>query len=56
MRTTSLAPAIIVAPQLGGVVVGRVFLGSALLAVLPLQLLEYPVLRCLHEIALPMDL
>ena len=59
VRTTkraSLAPAIVVAPQLDGVVVGRVFLGSALLTVHPLQLLEHPVPRCLDEIDLPVDL
>ena len=42
-RHTSLAAAKVVAPELDGVVAGGVFLGSALLAVLPLQLLERPV-------------
>ena len=46
-RDTSFAAVIVVAPRLHSVVVGRVFLGSALLAVLPLQLLEHPVPRCL---------
>ena len=55
-RHTSLAAVIVVAPQLDGVVVGRVFLDFALLAVVPLQLLEHPVPRCPDEIALPMDL
>ena len=36
--------------------VGRVFLGSALLAVLPLQLLERPVPLRVDDIALPTDL
>ena len=56
IKRASLGPAIVVAPQLDGVVVGRVFLGSVLLAVFPFQLLEHPVLRCLDEIALQMDL
>ena len=59
MRTTkraSVGPATVVAPQLDGVVVGRVFIGSVLLAVLPFQLPEHPVRTCLDEIALPVDL
>ena len=50
---TSLAAAIVVAPQLDGVVVDRSFLSSALLGVLPLQLLGRPLPLRLDDIALP---
>ena len=56
MRHTSLAAAIVVTPQLGGVDVGCVFFGSALLGVLPLQLHERPVPLRLDDIAFPLDL